>query len=162
MEKKMEKPLMLLPFVHGIDTTALAYAVDFAREEDVTLLLVSLFHLPDASNRQGIRLEAIAQAYDFFEVMAYKAARAGVTIKCMQLSTQHIARSIQMLAQEMLCAGILLFVRDARGVLVETEDIWRLLERGGRPVYLFNLTSHKDRVLLARTTLAKGLRHLLK
>ncbi len=158
----MEKPLMLLPFVHGIDTTALACALDFAREEDVTLLLVSLIHLPEASSRQGIRLEAIAQAYDFFEVMAYKAVRAGVTIKCVQLSTRHIARSIQMLAQEMLCAGILLFVRDARGVLVETEDVWRLLEQVGRPVYLFNLTSHKDRVFLAGTILEKGLRHFLK
>jgi hypothetical protein len=41
----MEKPLMLLPFVHGIDMSALSCALAFAQEMDATLLLVSLIRL---------------------------------------------------------------------------------------------------------------------
>jgi hypothetical protein len=124
----MEKPLMLLPFVHGIDMSALSCALTFAQETDATLLLVSLIRLPKGTRKQGVRAEAIAQAHDFFEVMAHKAARAGVTIRRMQLSTQQVARSIQALAQEMACTSILLFVRDGTGVLLEIIEIKQLLE----------------------------------
>src|SRR5689334_5397202 len=119
----MEKSLMLLPFVHGIDNSALSCALAFAQETKTSLLLVALIRLPSDPKGKKVRAEAFAQRQDFFEVMTHKAARADVAIKCMPVSTQHIARSIQMLAQEMACAGTLLFVRDGKGVLLETEDI---------------------------------------
>jgi len=86
----MEKPLLLLPFVHGIDSSALACALSFACEMDATLLLVSFIRL----GGRRVRAEAIAQRQDFFELMTHKAARAGVRVKCMPVSTQEIVRSI--------------------------------------------------------------------
>lgn len=158
----MEEPLMLLPFVHGIDGAALSSALAFAQKADVTLLLVSLIRLSKESSRRGIRAEAVAQTYDFFEVMRHRAARAGVAIRCTQLSTQQIARSIRALAQEMGCVGILLFVRDGTGVLLETEDIKRLLEQESQPIYLFRLPSRKNQLSHIYAALVHWLRHLLK
>src|SRR5579885_3163953 len=115
----MEKSLMLLPFVHGIDGSALSCALAFAQEMNATLLLVSLIRLPSDPRGKKVRAEAFAQRQDFFEVMTHKAARAGVITRCIPISTSEVARSIQLLAQEMACAGLLLFVRNGKGVLLE-------------------------------------------
>jgi hypothetical protein len=154
----MEKPLILLPFVHGIDSSAFSCALAFAREVNATLLLVSFIRLTG----RKVRAEAIAQRQDFFEVMTHKAARAGVTIECMPISTQQIAKSIQMLAQEMACAGTLLFVRNGKGVLLETEDIKQLLERPSQPLYLFRLASRKNLFRRVGIVLVGWLRCILK
>src|SRR5437763_16820348 len=129
----MEKPLILLPFVHGIDSAALSCALAFARKADATLLLVSYIRL---SGRR-VRAETIAQRQDFFELMTHKAGRAGIAVERMSISTEQVARSIQMLGQEMACTGTLVFVRNRKGVLLETEDIKQILEQPGQPVYLF-------------------------
>lgn len=139
----MEKSLMLLPFVHGIDNSALSCALAFAQETKTSLLLVALIRLPSDPKGKKVRAEAFAQRQDFFEVMTHKAARTDVAIKCIPISTQHIAKSIQMLAQEMACVGTLLFVRDGKGVLLETEDIKQLLEQPAHVVYLFRLPTRK-------------------
>jgi len=134
---------MLLPFVHGIDAPALSCALAFAQERDASLLLVSLVPSRNGSKKRVVRAESIAQAYDFFELMNHKAIRAGVPIKQTHISTQQVARSVQALAQEMACTGILLFVRNGAGVLLETEDVKRLIEQPVKPIYLFRLTAPK-------------------
>jgi hypothetical protein len=154
----MKKPLILLPFVHGIDSTAFSCALAFARKADATLLLVSFIHL----NGHRVRAEVIAQRQDFFELMTHKAARAGVKIECMPISTAQVARSIQLLVQEMACAGTLLFVRNGKGVLMETEDIKQILEQPGQPVYLFRLASHKNLFLRVGISFVRWLRRILR
>src|SRR5947209_323644 len=91
--RTMEKSLMLLPFVHGIDSSALSCALTFAQEMNANLLLVSLIRLPGDPKGKKVRAEAIAQRQDFFEVMTHKAARAGVSIKCIPISTPQVAKS---------------------------------------------------------------------
>jgi hypothetical protein len=125
---------------------------------DATLLLVSLIRL----SGHKVRAEAIAQRQDFFELMTHKAARVGVTIECMPISTPQVAKSIQMLAQEMTCAGILLFVRNGQGVLLGTEDIKLLLEQPSLPVYLFRLVSREKRFLRVGVLLVRWLQRILK
>ncbi len=90
----MEKPLILLPFVHGIDSSAFSCALALAREMNATLLLVSFIRLKEG---RRVRAEAIAQRQDFFELMTHKAARAEVTIECMPISTQQVAKGIRVL-----------------------------------------------------------------
>jgi hypothetical protein len=153
----MEKSRILLPFVHGIDSSALSCALAFAHKMDATLLLVSFIRL---SGRK-VRAEAMAQRQDFFELMTHKAARAGVTIECMPISTPQVATSIQMLAQEMTCAGTLLFVRNGQGVLLETEDIKQILEQPSLPVYLFRLASREKRSFRVGASLVHWLRRIL-
>ena len=84
----MEKPLILLPFVHGIDSAALSCALAFARKADATLLLVSYIRL---SGRR-VRAETIAQRQDFFELMTHKAGRAGIAVERMSISTEQDCR----------------------------------------------------------------------
>jgi hypothetical protein len=160
--RKMEKSLMLLPFVHGIDKAAFSCALAFAREANATLLLLCLIRRSSKSKEHGVRAEAIAQANDFFVLMEHKAARAGVTTKHIQLSTQHVAASIQALAQEMACTGILLFVREGTGVLLDTNDIKQLLERLDQPLYLFRLERRRNLFLRAGTSLVRCFRRLLQ
>src|SRR6185312_15406280 len=123
---------------------------------------VSLIRLPKGSRRQSIRAEAIGQAHDFFEVMSYKAKRVGVSIRCMQFSTQQVASSIQAIAQEMACVGILLFVRDSAGIFLEMEEIKQLLEQPVQQVYLFRLTSRRPQFSRASLSLTRWLQRFLK
>lgn len=158
----MLEQFMLLPFVHGIDASAIASALTFAQEKDMALLLVSLIRLSAKRGKQGVRAEAVEQAYDFFEYMKYRAGEAGIVVKCIHISTHHVARSIQALAQEMACAGILLFVRDGKGVLLETTDIKQLLEQPGQPIYLFQIASRKAFYIQTGKALIHQLRRLMR
>jgi hypothetical protein len=146
--ESMEKPTVLLPFVHGVDTDAIAYALNFTQDIGATLLLVCLVRQPEGDSRRKLRAETIAQTHDFFETADFKAARLGVETSRIQLSTTQVARSVKALAHEMACAGILLFVREGQGVLLETRDIKQLLEKPVlQPVYLFCLEAQKNPML---------------
>ncbi|GHO42445.1 hypothetical protein [Ktedonospora formicarum] len=149
----MAKQYILLPFVHGIDATAISSALAFAQERDMTLLLASLIRLPNKESQREPRPEALAQAYDFFELIQHKAAQIGVATKCVHHSTHHVARSIEALAQEWACAGIMLFIRNGKGIFLETSDIKQVLEVPGRPVFLFRIPSRRSVYTRMLTTL---------
>src|SRR5205085_8275139 len=77
------KPLVamnqvLLPFTHGIDTSAITYALTFAQRFHLTVVALSLIRLPAVQGRRHPRLEAIQQSKDFLEYVQHKAARQGV------------------------------------------------------------------------------------
>lgn len=135
---------VLLPFTHGIDVSAITYALAFAQRFHFTLVALSLIHLPEAPGRQHPRLEAIQQSNDFLEYVQHKAARQGVPIVRLELYTHHPVRSIRALAQEMECAGILLFVERGAGVLLATGELKQLLEDDSFPLYIVPLPSYES------------------
>lgn len=159
---KIDRPVLLLPFVHGIDSAACSQAFAFAQEAHADLLLVALLPPAREGRRQHVRPESIAQAYDFFELMKHKAERYGVRVTCTHLHTQNIAQSISLLSQEMLCTGVLLFVREGRGVLLETEEIKHLLTRQNISIYIIRLESLKRRVTQRLTALTAWFREIFK
>ncbi len=75
--------------------------------------------------------------------MQHKAARQGVPIARFELYTHLPARSIRALAQEMECAGILLFVHRGAGVLLATSEVKQLLEDDSLPLYIVALPSNE-------------------
>ena len=77
------------------------------------------------------------------EFVQHKAARLGVPLVRIELYTQHPARSIRALAQEMECAGILLFVHRGAGVLLATGEVKQLLEDHSLPLYIAPLPSNE-------------------
>ncbi len=119
---------LLLPFTHGVDASAINYALALAQRFHSTLVVLSLIRLPEAPGARKPRLDAIQQSKDFLEFVQHKAARQGVPIVRVELYAQHPVRSIRTLAQEMECAGILLFVHRGAGVLLATAEVKQLLE----------------------------------
>lgn len=135
---------LLLPFTHGIDVSAITYALALAQHFHSTLVVLSLIHLPETPGTRKPRLEAIQQSKDFLEFVQHKAARQGVPIVRIELYTHHPARSIRSLAQEMECAGILLFVHRGAGVLLSTSEVKQLLEDDSLPLYIAPLPSNES------------------
>jgi hypothetical protein len=133
------KTSLLLPFTHGVDASAIDYALALAQRFHSALAVLSLIHLPAASGTACARLDAIQESKDFLEFVQHKAARRGVPITRVELYTHHPVRSIRVLAQEMECAGILLFVRRGSGVLLATAEVKQLLEDAGLPLYVARL-----------------------
>ncbi len=130
---------VLLPFTHGIDVSAITYALTLAQRFDFTLVVLSLIRLPETPGTRNPRLEDIQQSKDFLEFVHHKAARQGVPIVRIELFTHHPVRSIHTLAQEMECAGILLFVHRGAGVLLATSEVKQLLEDESIPLYIVSL-----------------------
>ena len=130
---------LLLPFTHGIDVSAITYALAFAQRFHSTLVVLSLISLPETPGTRKPRLEAIQQSKDFLEFVQHKAARQGVPIARFELYTHLPARSIRALAQEMECAGIVLVVRRGDGVLLATHEVKQLLEDRRFPLYIVQL-----------------------
>ena len=135
---------LLLPFTHGIDASAITYALALAQRVGASLVLLSLIRLSQISSKRGPRLQDIEQSRDFLEFVQHKAARAGVPVERLELYTPDPVRSIRAIAQEMECAGIILFVRRGTGVLLATSEVKQLLEDEKIPLYLVLLLS-KDR-----------------
>jgi hypothetical protein len=141
---------LLLPFTHGIDVSAIAYALALAQRLRFTLVVLSLIHIPETSGTRHPRLEDIQQSKDFLVFVHQRAAKQGVPIERVELYTHHSVRSIRNLAREMECAGILLFVRRGSGVLLATGEVKQLLEDGDLPLYIVPLLPHKSRFLHPR------------
>jgi len=130
---------LLLPFTHGVDVRAISYALEMAQRLHFTLIALSLIRLPEKPGMSNPRLEDIQQSKDFLEFVHHKAARQGVPVERVELYTCHPVRSIHALAQEMECAGILLFVQRGAGVLLASGEVKQLLEHKSVPLYLVRL-----------------------
>jgi universal stress protein family protein len=130
---------LLLPFTHGIDGSAITYALSLAQHRQATLVLLSLQRPHGRSGKQAVRWEDIQQAADLLVFTQQKAARMGVSLQHVELRTPHPVQSIRAFAREMDCEGILLFVRRGEGVLLSTHEVKQLLEDLQDPLYVANL-----------------------
>lgn len=135
---------LLLPFTHGIDVAAITYALALAQRFHSTLVVLSLIRLPETPVVRKPRLESIQQSKDFLEFVQHKATRQNIPIVRVELYTHHPVRSIRTLAQEMECAGILLFVHCGVGVLLSTGEVKQLLEDDSLPLYVAPLPSNES------------------
>jgi hypothetical protein len=134
---------LLLPFTHGIDETAITYALSLAHHREATLIILSLLCPRGRPAKQAVRWEDIQQSSDFLEFTQHKATRMGIPIQRVELRTLHPVQSIRAFAQEMECEGILLFVRKGSGVLLGTHEVKQLLEDLSFPLYIANLPASK-------------------
>ncbi len=134
---------LLLPFTHGIDSSAITAALALAQRLNATLTLLSLIHQPQVPGK-GPRWEIIQQSQDFLEFTSHKAARAGVPVERVEQYTRHIPRSIRAFAQEMECAGIVLTVRRGAGVLLATHEAKQILEEKCVPIFVVSLPTRNS------------------
>lgn len=139
---------LLLPFTHGVDGPAITYALTLAQQQDAMLILLSLIQRQE--NQQSVRWEDMQQSTDIMEFTQHKATRMRVSLKLVELHTQNTVRSIRTFAQEIECAGILLFVREGDGVLLTTYEVKQLLEDRRYSFYIAKLPARKPWFSLPR------------
>ena len=129
----------LLPFVHGVDLYAIEQAILLAKGHEATLVPLALIYVPEERHAKGARLEQIQQSKDFLEAVKFKAARYAVPLERMEVFTSDIVQSINLVASEMECEGILLFLGRKNGVLLGYNEIKHLVEMPICKLYIMHL-----------------------
>lgn len=143
----MRTKRLLLPFTHGVDMYALEYAVHLAKNNEAELIVASL--IPCAKEaRKAIRLEQVQQLRDFEVALGNKADNYGVPIHYVEVVTRGVIQEINRLVQEHECEGIVLFVRDGRGILLQTREVKHLMVEGNCKLYIVRLPSGEGRKVL--------------
>jgi hypothetical protein len=140
----MKTTRILLPFVHGVDLFAIEQALQFAKSQGATLVPLVLIHVPE-ERRKGVRLEHIQQSRDFLETVKYKAARYAVPIERLEVFTSDVVQSINLVAGEMACEGMLLFIGRKDGILLQVNEIKRLLEMPSCKLYIIHLQTNTNK-----------------
>lgn len=135
----MKTTRFLLPFVHGVDKFAIEQAILLAKSHQATLVPIVLIHVPEERRRKGVRLEYLQQSKDFLETVKRKADRYAVQIERLEVITSDVVKSINLVATEMECEGILLFLSQKGGILLSLHDIKRLMEMPVSKLYVLHL-----------------------
>jgi hypothetical protein len=89
-----------------------------------------------------VRLEYIQQSKDFLETVKHKASRYAVPIERLEVFTSDVVQSINLVAGEMECEGILLFIGRKDGILLQHQEIKRLLEMPSCKLYIIHLKAN--------------------
>ena len=124
---------------------ALGAAVSLAEACQATLVALAFLRVKGTRRRPHPRLEHLMEANDFLEAVRWKAARAGVSTEGFQVETADVGQSLDVLARQFSCSGIVLFAREGQGVLLSTEDIVGYFGQGNCPCYLLQMKAKPHR-----------------
>jgi hypothetical protein len=155
LEVMMKTTRLLLPFVHGVDVRAIEQALLMAKGLEATLVPLSLIYVPERRRARGARLEHVQQSKDFLEAVKHKAARYAVPVERLEVITSDIVQSINLVANEMDCEGILLFKGRNDGILLQVNEIKRLVAMPVCKLYIMHLQTEE------RESIAQRLRQLV-
>ena len=136
---------LLLPFTHGVNMFAIEQAILLAKSLEATLIPLSIIHVPQEGRSRGARLEHIQQSKDFLEAVKYKAARFSVSVERYEVFTVDVVQSINIVAKEQRCEGILLFVGGKKGVLLQADEIKCLMETMVCKLYIMRMQSNGNK-----------------
>jgi len=150
----MKRIYLLLPFTHGVDMCAIEQALLLAKGRQATLVPLALIHVPEQRRAKGARLEHVQQSKDFLEAVKHKAARYAVPIERFEVFTADVVQSINTIAGDLECEGILLFVGRKDGILLQASEIKRLMETTACRLYILRLGTSEDEGLIQK--LLKG------
>jgi universal stress protein family protein len=135
----MKRINLLLPFTHGVDMRAIEQALLLAKGRQATLVPLALIHVPEERRAKGARLEHVQQSKDFLEAVKHKAARYAVPIERFEVFTGDVVQSINTIASDLECEGILLFVGRKDGILLQASEIKHLMETTTCRLYILRL-----------------------
>src|ERR1051326_1463524 len=142
----MKEQRWLLPFTHGVNMQAIDFAVSLAQNAGSRLLAVSLVSIPQESRSPGARLGPLHQPKDFLEAVRWKAARYEVPIERYELFTGDVLQSIRLLVDNQHCDSIILVTSEKKGVLLEANEVKRLLETPPVSLVLIRLPAKAERL----------------
>jgi len=135
----MKATRLLLPFMHGVEMRVIEYGVLLAKSHGATIVPLSLIYVPEKQWSKGARLEHIQQSKDFLEAVRVIAVRHNVPVERYEVETGDVGRSIEVLAEQLECDGMILFVRGGDGVLLNTPEVALLIKQATCPLYLIRL-----------------------
>ncbi len=142
----MKEQRWLLPFTHGVNMRAIDYAVSLAQNAGARLVAVSLVSVPQEPQSSGARLEHIQQSKDFLEAVKWKAARYEVPTERYEAFTGNVLQSITLLVDNQDCDSIILVTSEKKGVLLEANEVKRLLEAPPASLLLICLPAQRVRM----------------
>jgi hypothetical protein len=135
----MKTTRLLLPFVHGVDKFAIEQAILLAKSHQATLIPLALIHIPEECRTKGVRLEHMQQSMDFLETVKQKADWYAVPVEKVEVFTSEVVQSINFVACEKKCEGILLFQSSKGGILLHENEITRLIEMPACKLFVTHL-----------------------
>jgi hypothetical protein len=135
----MKTTRLLLPFVHGVDKFAIEQAILLAKTHQATLVPLALIHVPEECRTKSVRLEHMQQSMDFLETVQQKADWYAVPVEKMEVFTSQVVQSINFVVCEKECEGILLFQSSKGGILLQENEITRLIEMPACRLYVTHL-----------------------
>ena len=142
----MKEQRWLLPFTHGVSMQAIDYAVSLAKNAGARLVAVSLVSVPQEGRSSGARLEHIQESKDFLEAVKWKATRYEVPIERYEVFTGNVLQSIRLLVDNQDCDSIILVTSEKKGVLLEANEVKRLLEAPPASLLLIRLPTQTERL----------------
>ena len=142
----MKEQRWLLPFTHGVNMQAIDYAVSLAQNARARLVAVSLVSVPQEPRSSGARLEHIQQSKDFLEAIKWKAARYEVPTERYEAFTGNVLQSITLLVDNQDCDSIILVTSEKKRVLLEANEVKRLLEAPPASLVLIRLPAQTKRL----------------
>jgi hypothetical protein len=146
-KKMIQQTRLLFPFTQGMSADALEQAVLLACTRHATLVPVSLIHLSERQRTRGPRLERVQQSKDFLEAVRCCADRHNVAIEQIEVVTSDVEQTINGLAQELACDGILLFVHGSTTVFLDDREARQVMQKAICRLYVFHLKK-KEHVTL--------------
>jgi hypothetical protein len=141
----MKTTRFLLPFVHGVDKFAIEQAILLTKSHHATLVPLVLIQVPEERRKKGVRLEYLQQAMDFLETVQQKADWYSVQTEKLEVFTSDVVQSINLVASEMECEGMLLFVGHNSGILLDVRQIKGLMEYPMCKLYITRLPTDEPK-----------------
>ncbi len=130
---------LLLPFTHSIDSEALHIALVLVASYNTTLVPLAIMQPSSRSQPFQVRPGQVEQANDFHMLLQHKARHYGVPLEPLTISAIDCSQAIGRKVQDLHCEGILLFIRDEHGVLLEGQNIQQLLNQRPSSIFLVQL-----------------------
>jgi len=130
----------LLPFTFGVDMQALDAALALAQKGGATLVALSLIAVPVGKRSRRVRLEYIQQSQDFLETIKYRAARFAIPVERHEVYTDNVLESLETLPPQLGCDGIILLSRGKQALLLNNEEMQRILSTVPVPLMLVHLS----------------------
>ncbi len=118
----------LLPCTENADRGAIDAAIELVHSYGATLVPLSLKCTSETENVRAVQTEMRQPQHNFLEMVQHQAAIMEVPVEWFEISTHDAGRSIHAFAEEMDCSGILLFVSEGKGVLLETNEVRYVIE----------------------------------
>lgn len=134
---------VLLPFTHGVNESAIDHALRFAGASHMTLVTVALIPLPKTRSGDGVRLEHIQQAKDFFELIRVKAARYEVAVEQYEQITNNVLESIKSVARQRDCQGLLMMAGGKGMYFLAVEETQQIKQHVDLPLYVLHFPIKK-------------------
>ena len=135
----MKSARLLLPFVHGMNIEALEQAILLAKDSKATLVPASIIRLTKNQQGSGPRLEDVEQSQDFLEAIHYRVQKNNLPIEQVEVVTSDIAQCIDTLVRKLECDGIMFFMRGKDALLLDSDDMRRVMQTAPGRFYLFHL-----------------------